>query len=98
MAKTKKDFAKEIGAAIGIPANKAGDVIDAFLAALVAEVKGNQEGKLELRGFGVFERRMAAARVARNPQTGAAIQVPARERFTFSAGSWFYRDPAAKAE
>jgi integration host factor beta subunit len=34
--------------------------------------------KIDLRGFGTFSVRESAARTGRNPQTGAAIQIPAK--------------------
>ncbi len=42
--------------------------------------------KVTLVGFGTFEPRLAKARTARNPQTGAEITVPASYRAVFSAG------------
>lgn len=42
-----------------------------------------EEGRIELRGFGVFELREVAARKAQNPRTGEKIDVPARLRVRF---------------
>lgn len=41
------------------------------------------EGRLELREFGVFEVRLSPPRQARNPRTGATVQVPARKWVAF---------------
>ena len=38
-------------------------------------------------GFGTFGVSRRAARVGHNPQTGAAVQIPARNAVTFKAGS-----------
>jgi len=43
-------------------------------------------GKVQLTGFGTFERRERRARTARNPRTGAEIAVPATKVPAFSAG------------
>ena len=46
-------------------------------------------GKVQITGFGTFEGRDRAARTARNPQTGAAIQVAATRVPAFKAGKAF---------
>jgi DNA-binding protein HU-beta len=46
-------------------------------------------GKVQITGFGTFEGRDRAARVARNPQTGAPINVAATRVPAFKAGKSF---------
>ena len=41
--------------------------------------------KIQIPGFGVFETKERAARVGRNPQTGAAIDIPASTVPVFKA-------------
>ena len=43
-------------------------------------------GRVELRGFGVFEVRKRKARTGRNPRTGASVKVPAKAVPFFKAG------------
>lgn len=45
--------------------------------------------KVTLVGFGTFAPRKRAARVGRNPQTGAEIQIPAKTVPVFTAGKSF---------
>ena len=45
-----------------------------------------ESGRLELRDFGVFEVKRRAAYQARNPLTGEAVEVPAKNVVTFSPG------------
>jgi integration host factor subunit beta len=45
-----------------------------------------QEGRIELRNFGVFEVRRRKPRRARNPRTGEKVKVPAKLVVTFKAG------------
>jgi len=45
--------------------------------------------KVTLVGFGTFEARKRAARTGRNPQTGKAIDIPAKTAPVFSAGKKF---------
>lgn len=40
---------------------------------------------LALRSFGIFENKIRPARTARNPQTGAEIQVPEKATLRFRA-------------
>jgi DNA-binding protein HU-beta len=42
--------------------------------------------KIDLRGFGTFSVREAAARTGRNPQTGEPISIPARKNPGFKPG------------
>ena len=55
-------------------------VIDAITEALT------QGEKVQLVGFGAFEVKEYAERVARNPQTKETIQVPASKKPIFKAG------------
>jgi DNA-binding protein HU-beta len=50
------------------------DLIDAIFDAITtATAKGD---KVSIAGFGVWEKKTRAARVARNPMTGEAVNVP----------------------
>lgn len=55
-------------------------VLDAITEALV------EGDKVQLVGFGVFEMKQREARLGRNPQTGAEIQIPASRSPVFKAG------------
>src|SRR3954463_8834556 len=50
---------------------------EAIIATLV------KEGRIELRNFGVFEVKQRKPRKARNPRTGAAVSVEAKNVVTF---------------
>ena len=62
-------------------------VIDAFLDA-VKEVLARGEG-IELRGFGTFKVRHRKPRAGRNPRTGEAVAVPARDVPVFQPSRHF---------
>ena len=55
--------------------------------AVLGSVKSisSSEGKLTIQEFGTFSMKDKAARVARNPMTGASVNVPAKTVFTFKA-------------
>ncbi|MEK7568978.1 MAG: HU family DNA-binding protein [Patescibacteria group bacterium] len=49
--------------------------LDAILEGIVKTLKGG--GEVSIAGLGIFSTKARAARTARNPKTGEAIQVPA---------------------
>ena len=59
------------------------ETLDVIVGAVVST------GKVQITGFGTFEARDRAARVARNPQTGAPINVAATRVPAFKAGQSF---------
>ncbi len=66
---------------------KDADAVVAAFAEVVGEVLAKGDEKLTIPGFLTFERTHRAARAARNPQTGEAIQIPAGYGAKVSAGS-----------
>jgi DNA-binding protein HU-beta len=65
----------------------AGTALDAVLAEVQSAVtKGD---KVSITGFGVFEKRVRAARMARNPRTGASVRVKKTSVPAFRPGSGF---------
>ena len=54
--------------------------VEAITAALA------EQEKVQLVGFGSFEVKARAARVARNPKTGEAVQIPASKAPVFKPG------------
>jgi len=55
-------------------------IFDGIIEALV------QEGRIELRNFGIFEVKKRKARNARNPRTGEKVLVPEKLVVTFKPG------------
>jgi DNA-binding protein HU-beta len=63
---------------------KAQEAVDAVFEALTAALKRGED--IRLPPFGVFDVKDTAARTARNPQTGAEVQVPAGKKARFKPG------------
>ncbi|MHB1758331.1 MAG: HU family DNA-binding protein [Leptospirillum sp.] len=59
-------------------------VVDGVLAAIENSLKNGE--KVALVGFGTFETVKREARTGRNPQTGLALEIPAKTIPKFSAG------------
>ena len=81
---TKKEIVKTISEEIGLTQLKTKEIVqktfDAIVEALV------EEGRIELRNFGVFEVKKRAARKARNPRTGDKVFVQEKYVVTFKPG------------
>lgn len=58
--------------------------LDSFLGCVTKTLK--KGGRVSLVGFGTFTVSKRNARVGRNPQTGASINIPARKVARFKAG------------
>ena len=81
---TKRELVQRIAEKTGVQQINAKDVIQRFLDEIINELaKGN---RLEFRDFGVFEPKSKAHRVARNPRTGAKVEVPEKTTVKFKVG------------
>lgn len=81
---TKADLIEKVAKETKLTKKDSDQAIDAVVKAISgALAKGD---KVTLVGFGSFEVRKRAARQGRNPQTGKAINIPARKVPVFRAG------------
>jgi nucleoid DNA-binding protein len=62
-------------------------VLEALLEQIQAEVEGGN--RVQLLGFGTFERRQRQARTGTDPRSGESITIPASESVGFTAGETF---------
>jgi nucleoid DNA-binding protein len=81
---TKKDMAKAMADEMGLTHAHATEVIQRVLDGITETLC--EDGRLELRNFGVFEVRERKPRTARNPRTGETVQVPAKRVVSFKPG------------
>ena len=81
---TKRDIVKRIAAETNTPRPVVRQIVQQFLDDIVDELGHGR--RLEFRDFGVFETVERKPRVARNPRTGLAIQVPAKTVVHFRQG------------
>lgn len=75
---TKADLVEQVADAIGpgITKKDCALVVDGFLGALKQALANGDN--IEIRGFGTFKVRKRKSRMARNPRTGEAVEVPSR--------------------
>ena len=84
MSITKNDMVIEIAKKTDIEQQKVKQVVQMTLDGIIDVLA--EEGRIELRNFGVFEVRTRKARKARNPRTGDEVMVPSKKVVTFKAG------------
>jgi DNA-binding protein HU-beta len=81
---TKTELVDAVASKVGLTKADAGRAVDAVIGAISgALAKGD---KVTVTGFGTFEVRARAARMGRNPQTGAPLHIPATKTPAFKAG------------
>ena len=81
---TKKEIVKTISEEIGLTQLKTKEIVQKTFDAIVETLV--EDGRIELRNFGVFEVKRRAARKARNPRTGDRVDVPEKFVVTFKPG------------
>jgi integration host factor subunit beta len=81
---TKKEIVKQISDDLELTQLKVKDIVQKTFDAIVATLL--QEGRIELRNFGVFEVKRRKARKARNPRTGEKVDVEPKNVVTFKPG------------
>lgn len=81
---TKKEIVKTISEEIGLTQLRTKEIVQKTFDAIVDTLV--EDGRIELRNFGVFEVKKRAARKARNPRTGAKVFVPEKYVVTFKPG------------
>ena len=80
----KGDLISAVAAGTGLSKADAGRAIDATTSAIAGELSGS--GSVSLVGFGTFSVSHRAARMGRNPATGASIHINASNVPKFKAG------------
>lgn len=81
---TKKDIVRSIAEKMELTQMQTKDIVQNTFDAIVETLV--DEGRIELRNFGVFEVKHRAARKARNPRTGQAVTVPEKYVIIFKPG------------
>ncbi|MFH1896483.1 MAG: HU family DNA-binding protein [bacterium] len=81
---TKTELVDVVAGKVGLTKADSGRAVDAVIDSISGALsKGD---KVTVTGFGTFEVRQRAARMGRNPQTGAPLHIPATKTPAFKAG------------
>jgi DNA-binding protein HU-beta len=82
---TKAELIEHVAKEAGISKASANKALDAFIGGVKKALK-KKDGKVTLVGFGTFSKVHRKARTGRNPQTGAKINIKARNAVKFTPG------------
>jgi len=81
---TKAEIVGKIAEGAELTKAQADKAVSIFLNGIVDALKDGD--KVTFTGFGIFSVSEKAARIGRNPQTGAEIKIPAKTAVKFKAG------------
>ena len=81
---TKKEIVKTISDKTGLTQIQIKDIVQLTFEGIIETLL--DEGRVELRNFGVFQVKGRKARRARNPRTGRQVEVPEKLVVTFKPG------------
>jgi DNA-binding protein HU-beta len=82
---TKNELAEQVAKRNGLAASQARQVVETTIDVISDELSSG--GEVALAGFGKFSVSQRAARLGRNPSTGATINIAASKAAKFSAAS-----------
>lgn len=81
---TKKEIVRAISDKTGLTQLQIKEIVQLTFEGIVETLL--DEGRVELRNFGVFQVKTRKARQARNPRTGRQVSVPAKSVVVFKPG------------
>ena len=81
----KADLVEAIATKAGLTKADANRALEATFEVITKALKKGE--RVPVAGFGTFNVSKRKAREGRNPQTGAAVKIPARKAVTFKAGT-----------
>lgn len=81
----KTQLIEAVAQATGMKKTESEKAVNAVFASIEDALAADD--KVQLVGFGTFAVKSRAARQGRNPQTGAAMTIPASKNVSFAAGS-----------
>ncbi len=83
----RQELVQQIAQQTGQTQTAVSEVLNSFVSSVQDAVASGD--KVTLVGFGTFEAAERAARIGRNPQTGAPLNIAASKTPKFSAGKAF---------
>lgn len=80
----KIDIVKRVAQHLKLKDIEALDIVDAVIEAIKESIC--EDGRLEIRDFGVFQTKVRKERIGRNPRDGKEYPIPPRRVVTFKLG------------
>lgn len=84
---TKDQVIAKMAESSGITKKQATEALESFMGTVTRNLQNGE--KVSFSGFGTFSVSDRKARIGRNPQTGAQIDIPATKVPVFKAGKHF---------
>lgn len=84
MTMTKRELVIRVANKLGMTQSDVAKIIEGTFEAISESLARSE--RWELRDFGVFEVKVRASRIGRNPRTGDQVPVPERRVVTFRPG------------
>ncbi len=81
---TREELAAQLSEKLGVPHARAREAVGHVLDGITQAMEAGH--RVELRHFGVFEKKKHKAKAARIPRTGEKIIIPAQDRISFKPG------------
>lgn len=81
---TKTELIEKISEKHNMPKSKAEVIVNTVFDSMIEALEN--DGRIEIRGFGSFVNREYETRKGRNPKTGEIIQIPAKKLPFFKTG------------
>lgn len=85
----KADIVKAVREEVGLKRADAQKAVDTVFGCIVKALSGRKKEPVNIAGFGNFKVRKIRKRTVRNPRTGEAIEVPARNVVAFRPAKAF---------
>ena len=95
VAVNKSELVDQVAGSTGLEKRQAESAVTAMIDAVIAEAKSGN--RVSIFGFGTFTPTSRAARVGRNPQTGAPVKIAASKGVRFAPAQAFKTALNAKA-
>lgn len=80
---TQKELTENIASRLGTTQKQTAEFISTLSDELIKALQN--DGKIQIQALGIFEVKERAARVGRSPNTGEAINIPAKKVPVFKA-------------
>ncbi len=77
----KSQLIEAVAKDVALPKNEVKKIVESLFKISVDRLRGGD--KVVISGFGVFSVAMSAARIGRNPRTGAAVKIAPRRTVRF---------------
>ena len=74
----------------GMPKRQVKEVFEAIFSAIIDGIK--KDKKVVFGNLGSFKLKKSAARIGRNPATGASIKIPAKKKVKFSVSKYLKKE------